>query len=85
MCVNPKARSLREENGGKMAETSPRFGHGLCGQRHGLALNWVDRPRTSVDERAGGGVEQQSQERLSGTCFIKYLKSIENGGKMAEM
>ena len=26
-------------------------GHGLCGQRHGLAMNWVDRPRTSADER----------------------------------
>ena len=23
----------------------------LCGQRHGLAMNWVDRPRTSADER----------------------------------
>ena len=26
-------------------------GHGLGGQRHGLAMNWVDRPRTSADER----------------------------------
>ena len=34
-----------------MAEMWPRFGHGLCGQRHGLAMNWVDRPRTSADER----------------------------------
>jgi len=25
--------------------------HGLCGQRHGLAMNWVDQPRTSADER----------------------------------
>jgi len=37
--------------GGKMAEMSTRFGQGLCGQRHGLAMNWVDRPRTSADER----------------------------------
>ena len=36
---------------GKMAEICSRFGHGLCGQRHGLAMNWVDRPRTSADER----------------------------------
>jgi len=28
-----------------------RFGHGLCGQRHGLAMNWVDWPRTSADKR----------------------------------
>ena len=34
-----------------MAEMYPRFGQGLCGQRHGLAMNWVDRPRTSADER----------------------------------
>jgi len=27
------------------------FGHGLCGQQHGLAMNWVDQPRTSADER----------------------------------
>jgi len=26
-------------------------GDGLCGQQHGLAMNWVDRPRTSADER----------------------------------
>ena len=36
---------------GKMAEMLPRFGQGLCGQRHGLAMNWVDRPHTSADER----------------------------------
>jgi len=29
----------------------PRFGHGLCGQQHGLAMNWVDQPCTSADER----------------------------------
>ena len=23
----------------------------LCGQQHGLAMNWVDEPRTSADER----------------------------------
>ena len=39
------------KNGGKMAEMSPRFVQGLCGQRHELAMNWVDRPRTSADER----------------------------------
>jgi len=22
----------------------------LCGKRHGLAMNWMDRPRTSADE-----------------------------------
>jgi len=27
------------------------LGNCLCGQRHGLAMNWVDQPRTSVDER----------------------------------
>ena len=27
------------------------FRAGLCGQRHGLAVNWADRPRTSADER----------------------------------
>jgi len=26
-------------------------GHSLCGQQHGLAMNWVDRPCTSTDER----------------------------------
>jgi len=26
-------------------------GDRLCGQRHGLAMNWVDQPRTSADER----------------------------------
>jgi len=30
-------------------------GHGLCGQRHGLAMNWVDQPRTSADERILSG------------------------------
>jgi len=25
--------------------------HGLCGQQRGLAMNWVDQPRTSADER----------------------------------
>jgi len=25
--------------------------NGLCGQRHVLAMNWVDRPRTGADER----------------------------------
>jgi len=39
------------ENGGKMAEMLPRFRHGLCGQQHGLAMNWVDQPSTSADER----------------------------------
>jgi len=34
-----------------MAEMSPRFWHGLCGQGHGLAMNWVDLPRTSANER----------------------------------
>ena len=33
----------------------PRFGDGLCGQRHGLAMNWADRPRTSADERMLSG------------------------------
>jgi len=33
--------------------------HGLCGQRHGLAMNWVDLPRTSADERM-----------LSGRCAV---------------
>jgi len=27
------------------------LGDRLCGQQHGLAMNWVDRPRTSADER----------------------------------
>jgi len=31
----------------------------LSGQRHGLAMNWVDRPRTSADERI-----------LSGLCAV---------------
>ena len=39
------------KTGGKMTQLQPRFGHGLCGQRHGLAMNWVDRPRTSADKR----------------------------------
>jgi len=26
-------------------------GHGLCGQQLGLAMNWVDQPRTSADEQ----------------------------------
>jgi len=26
------------------------LGDRLCGQRHGLAMNWVNRPRTSADE-----------------------------------
>jgi len=39
----------------KMAKIQPRFGDCLCGQRHGLAMNWVDRPRTSADERTLSG------------------------------
>jgi len=39
--------SKRRENGRNVT----RFGQGLCGQRHGLAMNWVDLPRTSPDER----------------------------------
>ena len=36
---------------GKWQKCNLVSGHGLCGQRHGLAMNWVDRPRTSADER----------------------------------
>ena len=36
---------------GKWQKCNLCFGQGLCGQRHGLAMNWVDRPRTSADER----------------------------------
>ena len=31
------------------------LGDRLCGQRHGLASNWVDLPRTSADERMLSG------------------------------
>jgi len=41
----------RCENDAKMAEMYLVSGHGFCGQRHGLAMNWVDQPRTSADER----------------------------------
>jgi len=40
----------RRENGRNVTL----FRQGLCGQRHGLAMNWVDRPRTSADERDVG-------------------------------
>ena len=30
-------------------------GDHLCDQRYGLAMNWVDRPRTSADERVLSG------------------------------
>jgi len=40
----PDLFEKRRENGRNVT-------YGLCGQRHGLAMNWVDRPRTSADER----------------------------------
>ena len=36
---------------GKWQKCNLVSGHGLCGQRHGLAMNWVDRPRTSAVEQ----------------------------------
>jgi len=42
---------LKEKKPQKWQKCNLVSGHGLCGQRHGLAMNWVDRPRTSADER----------------------------------
>jgi len=36
-------------------------------------------PKTVVDELAGGGAEQTSQDRLSGSCFVTSIKSIQYG------
>ena len=36
---------------GKWQKCNLVSGYGLCGQRHGLVMNWVDHPRTSADER----------------------------------
>ena len=38
---------IRRENGRNVTS----FRGMASGQRHGLAMNWVDRPRTSADER----------------------------------
>jgi len=40
-------KKKRRENGRNVTS----FWHGLCGQQHGLAMNWVDQPRTGADER----------------------------------
>jgi len=31
------------------------LGDCLCGQQHGLAMNWVDQPRSSADEQMLSG------------------------------
>ena len=36
---------------GKWQKCNLVSGHGLCGQQRGLAMNWMDRARTSADER----------------------------------
>jgi len=38
-----------------MAKCKLVLGDRLYGQRYGLAMNWVDRPRTSADERMLSG------------------------------
>jgi len=35
--------------------------------------------KTVVDDLAGGGVKQPSQERLSGICGMRSFKSIQYG------
>jgi len=40
-----------EKTAGQWQKCNLVSGHGLCGQRHGLAMNWGARPRTSADER----------------------------------
>ena len=50
--VHSARSSKRRENGGNM---NPILEHRLCGQRHGLAMNWVDRPHTSADEQVLSG------------------------------
>jgi len=50
-CRKTPAQRRRCQNPRKWQKCNLVSGHGLCGQRHGLAMNWVDRPRTSKDER----------------------------------
>jgi len=42
---------LTTKTAGKWQKCNLVSGHGFCDQRHGLAMNWVDRPRTSAGER----------------------------------
>ena len=44
-------KRVSDKTAGKWQKCNLFSGHGLCGQPHGLALNWMDRPRTSADER----------------------------------
>jgi len=45
---------LFKKTAGKWQKCNLVSGHGLCGQRHGLAMNWVDHPHTIADERDVG-------------------------------
>jgi len=42
---------ISKKTAGKWQKCNLVSGHGLCDQRHGLGMNWVDRPRTSADEQ----------------------------------
>jgi len=44
-------RTNKTKTAGKWQKCNLVSEHGLCGQRHGLAMNWVDRPRTRADEQ----------------------------------
>jgi len=47
----PSIVSSLLKTAGKWQKCKLVSGHALCGQQHGLAMNWVDQPRTSADER----------------------------------
>jgi len=42
---------VEKKTAGKWQKCNLVSGMASVGQRHGLAMNWVDRPRTSADER----------------------------------
>ena len=53
--MEPRPRWARFRSPRKWRKCNLVSGDRFCGQRHGLAMNWVDRPCTNADERMLSG------------------------------